>query len=97
MDNLAIETTEGGVFFRVKVIPSSSRTMIGGVLDEMLKIKVSAAAEKDKANQCLIKFLAKQLGVKKGAVRIISGQTNAVKSVEVLSVTVERVKEKLGL
>ena len=97
MDNLAIETTERGVFFRVKVIPSSSRTMIGGVLGEMLKVRVSAAAEKGRANQCLIKFLAKQLGVKKGAVKIISGQTSEVKGVEVLSVTVGKVKEKLGL
>ncbi len=83
--------------FKVKVIPSSSRTMVGGVLDNMLKVKVSAAAEKGKANQCLIDFLAKQLGVKKGAVRIISGQTNPVKGVEVLGVSADTMVEKLCL
>ena len=97
MGNLAIKTIEGGVVFTVKVIPSSSQTAAKGVFDGMLKVKVSAVAEKGKANQCLIEFLAKQLGIKKGAIKIISGQTNPVKILEVFGVTADMVVEKFGL
>ena len=65
MVNLAIREVDGGVVFTAKIVPASSQTSICGLLDGMVKIKISAAPEKGKANQCLIKFLAKQLGVKK--------------------------------
>ncbi len=45
-----------------------------GLLDGKLRIKVSAPPDKGKANQCLVDFLAKQLGVKKNAVREMMGQ-----------------------
>ncbi|HCO95961.1 MAG TPA: YggU family protein, partial [Phycisphaerales bacterium] len=74
MGNLAIQEHNEDLVFTAKIVPGSSgQTRICGLLDDMLKVKVSAAPEKGKANQCLIKFLAEQLGVKKNAVSIISG------------------------
>jgi len=97
MGNLAVEEFDGGVVFTVKVVPGSSRTVVCGLLDEMLKIKVSAAPEKGKANKCLLDFLAKQLGVKKNGVKIVSGKTSAIKSVQVLGISVEQLLNKLNL
>ena len=97
MSNLAVEESNDGVVFTVKVVPGSSRTAVCGLLDEMLKIKVSAAPEKGKANKCLLDFLAKQLGVKKNAVKIVSGKSNPVKSVQVLGISVEQLLNKLNL
>ena len=97
MSNLAVEGIDGGIVFTVKVVPGSSRTTVCGLLDDMVKIKVSAAPEKGKANQCLLDFLAKQLGVKKNAVSIISGKTSAIKSVQVLGISVEQLLNKLNL
>ncbi len=58
MANLTIQETDESVVFVVKVVPGSSGpTRICGLLDGMLKVKVSAAPEKGKANQCLLKFL----------------------------------------
>jgi len=85
------------VVLAVKVVPGSSRSSIGGLLDGMLKVKISVPPEKGKANQCLVKFLAKQLGVKRNAIRIISGQTRPVKRVEVLGISAETLQKKLGL
>ena len=59
MDKLQIKSTEGGVIFTVKVVPGGSRTGVCGLLDEMVRIKVSAQPEKGKANQCLIEFWLK--------------------------------------
>jgi uncharacterized protein (TIGR00251 family) len=97
MSNMTVEEIDGGIVFSVKVVPGSSRTALCGLLDEMVKIKVSAAPEKGKANKCLLDFLAKQLGVKKNAVNIISGKTSAVKEVRVMGISVEQLSNKLDL
>ncbi len=97
MDKLQIESMEEGVVFTVKVVPGSSKTSVCGLLDGMLKIKVSAAPQKGKANRCLLEFLAKQLAVKKNTVSVITGQTGPVKSVRVLGISADTLLEKLNL
>ena len=98
MGNLKIEEHDGGAVFTAKIVPGSSGpTRICGLLGEMLKVKVSAAPEKGKANQCLIKFLAEQLGVKKNAVSIISGTTSPVKHVKVSGMSADTLLKKLNL
>jgi len=97
MANLTIQEVDDGVIFAAKIVPGSSQTAVCGLLDEMLKIKVSAAPEKGKANQCLIELLAKQLGVKKNAVSIISGKTNPIKRMQVLGISPETLLKKLNL
>jgi uncharacterized protein (TIGR00251 family) len=98
MGKLKIEEHNEGVVFTAKIVPGSSGpTRICGLLDEMLKVKVSAAPEKGKANQCLVKFLAEQLGVKKNAVSIISGERNPVKRVKVAGLTSDMLLKKLNL
>ncbi len=97
MSNFAIEEIDGGVVFAVKAVPGSSRTAVCGLLDEMVKIKVSAAPEKGKANKCLLDFLSKRLGVKKNAVKIVSGNSNPIKGVQVLGISAEQLLNKLNL
>jgi hypothetical protein len=97
MANLTIQEVDDGVIFTAKVVPGSNRTAVCGLLDEILKIKVSAAPERGKANQCLLKFLAKQLGVKKNAVSIISGKTKPIKCMQVLGISPETLLKKLNL
>jgi len=97
MVELKVEKAEGGVSFSVKVVPGSSRTSVSGVLDGMLKVKVSAPPEKGKANQCLIEFLAKQLGAKKKDISIMSGMTKPVKQVHITGISARTIEEKLGI
>lgn len=97
MTDLTIENTEGGVIFSAKIVPGSSQTRLCGIFGGMLKIKIAAPPEKGKANRRLLEFLAKQLGVKKNAVSIISGQTNPIKQIQVLGVSADALTEKLNL
>ena len=90
-----IREIEGGVIFVAKVVPGSSRTSICGLLDGMLKIKISTVPQKGKANQHLLEFLAKQFGVKKNAVSIISGRSNPVKKIQVLGISAQKLLRKL--
>ncbi len=91
-----IKEADGGVVFTAKIVPGSSRTGLCGLLDGMLKIKISTAPEKGKANQELVGLLAKKLGVKKKCISIISGQTGTVKRVQVSGVSAETLLKRLA-
>ncbi|MHC4221797.1 MAG: DUF167 domain-containing protein [Planctomycetota bacterium] len=95
--NLVVEEIDGGVVLGLKVVPGSNKSCLAGVLDGRLKVKISAAPQRGRANESLLKFLSKQLGVQKKAVSIISGETNPVKRVQVLGVSAEKLLGKLNL
>ena len=97
MSRPAIQESADGVVFTAKIVPGSSRTAVAGVLGDMIKIRVAAPPEKGKANECLIAYLAKELGVKKNAIEILSGHTNPVKQVKVAGITAADLLAHLGL
>ena len=97
MSELAIQESANGVVFAAKIVPGSSRTAVSGILDNMIKVRVAAPPEKGKANQCLIAFLAKRLGVKRNAIDIIAGQTGPVKQVRVMRMSAARLLDRLGI
>jgi len=92
-----IQEDARGVVFTAKIVPGSSRTAVAGTLENMVKIRVAAPPEKGKANQCLIAFLAQQLGIKKNAVEILTGHTNPVKQIRVAGLSAAALLERLGL
>jgi uncharacterized protein (TIGR00251 family) len=96
MANLTIQQVDEGAVFVAKIVPGSSgQTRLCGLLDGMLKVKVSAPPEKGKANECLLKFLAKKLGVKKSAVSIVTGKSSPVKHIRVVGISAETLLKKL--
>ena len=98
MADLTVQELDESTVFTVKVVPGSSGpTRICGLLGGMLKVKVSAPPEKGKANQCLVKFLARRLGVRNNTVSIIRGSTGSVKRVHVVGISAETLLDKLNL
>jgi len=95
MADLKIRQQNGAAVFTAKIVPGSSKTAMAGLLNDMLKIKVSAPAEKSKANKTLVKFLAKKIGTKTANISIISGKTNPVKQIQVTGVSAQTLLEKL--
>lgn len=75
--------TGSGIIFNLRVVPNSSKSAIIGEFDGSLKIKIAAPPVDGAANDELIKFLAKNLGVAKSAVEIISGQNSKNKQVKI--------------
>ena len=74
----------GKIVLRIKVIPKSAMNAIVGLLDnETLKIRIAAAAEKGKANQELIAFLAEEFQTLKDKITIISGVADSLKLVRI--------------
>lgn len=65
---------------KLRVIPKSSKNEIAEVLgDGALKVKVTAAPEKGKANQAVCYLLAEFFGVPKRNVEIVRGETSQTK------------------
>ncbi len=79
----------------IKVIPSSSKDCIAGWLDDSLKVKVKAPAEKGKANKSVIKVLEKSLELAKGSIHITSGTTSSRKIIEINNCDGDIIMEKL--
>ncbi|MFW5830130.1 MAG: DUF167 domain-containing protein [Planctomycetota bacterium] len=73
--------TADGVQLQLKVVPGASRTRIVGMLGDRLKIQVAAPPEGGKANQAVIACLAIWLGCAKHDIQMVSGATQALKTV----------------
>jgi uncharacterized protein len=81
----------GGIVVSVKVQPNSSKDRVAGKYADRIKIAVTAAPEKGKANKAVIKIFSKWLGVKSSDIQIISGETSRDKEVFVRNITEEDV------
>lgn len=87
-----IEETALGVQFAIRVSPRASRDAVGGTLDGALKVKTTAPPVDGAANAAIVKLLAKRLGVSRGAIRIVAGESHRSKRVEVIGVDAARVQ-----
>jgi len=67
------------LFLRVKVQPKASKDEFCEVMGNCIKVRITAPPVEGKANQHLIKFLAKQFKVSKSQIELLSGETNREK------------------
>ena len=78
----------GAITLSVRVTPKASRDAVVGTMPttegEALKVVVTAAPDKGKANAAVQALLAKSFGVAKSAVSIIAGETDRHKIVRVV-------------
>ena len=73
--------------FPVRLTPKGGRDAIEGWTEgpdgkRYLKARVSAPPEDGKANEALVRLIAKALGVGKTRVRIVSGEASRMKMIE---------------
>ena len=88
-----IEITEnnGATTFGVRVVPRSSREAIDGEHDGALKIRVTAPALENRANEALRRLLAERLNVPMAAVRIVAGEKSRIKRVAIAGITRDQI------
>jgi uncharacterized protein (TIGR00251 family) len=79
----------------VKVTAGSSNSAIGDWREEYLRVRISAAPERGKANAALIALLAKSLGLSKSSIRIVRGQHSAHKTLEITGLPAEDIFARL--
>lgn len=81
----------------IKVIPKASKNAIVGWEEDFLKIRVNAPPEKGKANEELIAFLAKILGIPKSLITVEQGETSRYKKLRFMGVDQTMLLEKIRL
>jgi len=68
----------------LRVTPGADRTRVTGRLaDGRLQVRVAAPPERGEANEELVQFLARALGLPRAAVRVARGRTSRDKLMEV--------------
>src|SRR5687767_8921362 len=75
--------SNSGCRFAVQVQPRASRTEVVGEHGAALRVRISAPPVDGAANDELIRYLARELGVASSAVQIVSGASGRRKVVEV--------------
>ncbi len=84
-----------GARFRVAARPGASRHAVAGLHDGALKVQLNAQPEKGQANKALIAFLAKALGVGRGDLALVAGQTSRTKTLAVAGLDAGELKARL--
>lgn len=83
----------------VKVTPKAKRSEIAGWAEvdgtRCLRVKLSAPPVDGKANKFLIEFLAGKLGLRKGDIRIHSGERSRIKTLRIAAEE-EEILRRLG-
>lgn len=90
-----LEAVPEGTRLRIKVQPRASRTEIGEPAGDLLKVRVTAPPVDHAANEAVLELLADSLGVRRGAVQLVRGQSSRQKLVLVTGLTPDEVLARL--
>lgn len=80
----------------IKAVPGASSDQVAGPLGDRLKIRVSAPPEGGKANKSICALIARELGVSRSSVEVISGRSNPEKRVRIVGASPDAVAALLG-
>ena len=80
----------------VRLTPRASREEIAGFEGETLRVRVTAPPVEGRANRALVRLLAKRLGLPRGAVRVVTGQTSRSKVVAIDGLDAVELRRRLG-
>jgi uncharacterized protein (TIGR00251 family) len=94
---MPIEATASGCRVHLWVQPRAARDGVVGIQGDAVKVRLTAPPVEGKANQALVRFLAKQLGVPRNAVELTAGAGSRRKTVQVAGLSPQQARERLGL
>ncbi|MEO2048906.1 MAG: DUF167 domain-containing protein [Pirellulales bacterium] len=86
-----------GTILPVRAYAGARLNRILGQREGELRVAVSAAPEKGKANQAIVKVLSKALGVPKSSIDLIRGSTSQHKQFLLSGVPLKEARQKIQL
>jgi uncharacterized protein len=89
-----LRSSGGRLLVEVKALPGASRSAVAGLRDGALLVRVAAPPEKGKANDELRACLARELGIARSAIELVSGASSRRKR---LSLPIETREALLAL
>ncbi|HLB23130.1 MAG TPA: DUF167 domain-containing protein [Dehalococcoidia bacterium] len=82
--------------FTVRLTPRGGRDAIDGWDGDTLRVRVSAAPTDGKANDALVRLLAKALGLAPSRLAIVSGASSRTKIIEAEGLSLDDVRTRTG-
>lgn len=83
-DSLPCLSARGdGVLLSLSVVPNAKRTEVDGLHDGALRVRLAAPPIDGRANDALVAWLAKQLGVARRDVDVLRGESSRRKQVAI--------------
>jgi uncharacterized protein YggU (UPF0235/DUF167 family) len=93
---ISLELHANGVVLPVRATASARQNAVTGQHAGMLKVSVSQAPEKGKANQAIVAVLCDSLDLKKSQLQLLSGETNPIKRFLVRGVSQAELIDRLS-
>ena len=93
---IQMEQHPEGIILALKVSAGASRDRVIGEHAGALKVSVSAAPERGKANKAVCELVAKTLGISRSQVRLVSGETSRDKKLLVTGLARAEVETALA-
>ena len=90
-----LQNRPDGVYLSLKVQPRASKTEIGEVTGNELKVKVTAPPVDSAANEAVLRLLAETLDCPRNAVQLVRGATARHKQVRIVGMAGEEVAKRL--
>jgi len=87
--------TPAGVLLSVQAQPKAKKNAVVGVHDGRLKVAVTQAPEKGKANDAILKLLGKSLGLKRSQLELVSGETSSKKVLRVTGIDADQLRDRI--
>jgi hypothetical protein len=87
---------DGGTILPVRAQPGARRDELRGEQDGRLKVCVTQAPERGKANKAILALLAKRLGVRKSQVTLLHGETSPRKDILIAGLSADDLRERIA-
>jgi uncharacterized protein (TIGR00251 family) len=80
----------------VRLTPRASKDEVLGFQGEVLRVRVKAPPVEGRANEALLRLLAKVLGIRRSSLAIVRGQSSREKIVAVDGLDAPEIRRRIG-
>jgi len=85
------------ILLKIYLQPKSSRNEIVGPYRDGIKVRVTAAPVEGRANEALLRFLAKEFGVTPSSIEIVRGHRSREKIIRIAASLDQELKRRLHM
>lgn len=93
---ISLELRATGVILPVRAQPGAKKNALTGEHSGQLKVSVTQAPEKGKANAAIIEVLADALDLKRSQIALLSGETSSQKKFLVTGIAIEELQSRIA-
>ena len=92
---IELQTHRRGVLLAIRAQPNARTNSVRGEHGGALKVAITQAPEKGKANQAIIAVLASHLRIRKSQIELIGGATTANKRIVIGEIAIDELADRI--